>query len=98
MVRYRVFTESKKFVVTNNVILYSSLIVGFLLFILQKYVFSYFLIPEKILGFILLSIWLIGIFFVIFFSWHTYEPLKGKLDSFLELHENYIVVKKDIFF
>jgi hypothetical protein len=98
MSKYRIFTESKEFVFTNNVILFIVFGVIVFLYFLQKYIFNWILISDRYFQFVFLIPLFLAIYFKLFLSWNQYEPLEGTLDTYIELGEDCIVVGNDNFF
>lgn len=98
MSKYRIFTESKEFVFTNNVILVIVLGVTVLLYLLQKYIFNWIFISERYFQFVFLIPVCLSIYFKVFLSWNQYEPLEGTLETYIELYEDYIGIENDKYF
>lgn len=98
MHKYRIFTEKKGFVFTNNLIFCIVLGIVSFLYFLQKYFFNWFLIPERNFQFVFLVPLFLGLFFLIFCQRVSYEPLKGTLETYLELHKDYIVIEEKQYF
>ncbi|MBP4138529.1 hypothetical protein [Flavobacterium geliluteum] len=95
MIKYRIFTESKKFIFTNNVILCMVFVVTFLAYLVHKYIFGWIIISERNFQFVFLLPICLALYFKFILSWSQYEPLKGTLNTYMELHEDCIIVEKD---
>ena len=93
MSKYRIFTESKEFVFTNNVVLCGVFGVIVFLYLLQEYIFSWFLISERNYQFLMLLPVCLALYYKLFLSWQKYEPLEGTLNTYLELNENVIIIE-----
>lgn len=98
MSKYRIFTESKKFVITNNVVFYG--VFGFilLLYLIHKYIFNWFFISEINFGYLFILPLLISLYFLLFRVWTTHEPLKGTLDTYLELYNDHVMINDQKYF
>lgn len=93
MKKYLIYRETNKIHITNNFIAYSLILLIFILAFIKGYIIKE---NYKILGNIIVGICFticIGIvFFKIFFLHIFYKPLKGKIEDYIELGENEIIV------
>lgn len=98
MYKFKIFTKVKKIYFTNNLIIYSILLIGFIplwirLYILKNDDLSYF---EEILLLISVSSLIVGIIFK-FFGISKYKTLKGIFDKDLVFENDKIIIGAEIY-
>ena len=98
MYKFKIFTKVKKIYFTNNLIIYSILLIGFIplwfrLYILKNDDLSYF---EEILLLVSVSSLIIGLIFK-FFGLSKYKPLKGIFNKDLVFENDKIMIGADIY-